>query len=261
MLALSYGSEERQIEYGTSLLYIAEINRLSTYCPEYRAVTWLDSEERNRLGVIKSNARRKEFIYGRLLAKSILSKHLNVKPHNISLTKTKLGKLVVEGMEEEVYFNLSHSGNFISLAVSKDDHVGVDIEVNTKIEEGEIGDITNSHFNVNEISYVLESSQDERSFQFTKMWTCKEAVLKALGVGLTAPLSAVDTTELDSSDYINTYINSRRVRLYTRHWHNVEKKYHLSFSQVGEVKNVEIVKGNDVIKYLATSMYAQSSYR
>ena len=87
----------------------------------------------------------------------------------------------------DTHFNLAHSENALICAIS-DSPIGVDIE-----RIGEIKPmILNKCFSDKEASYI--SSPDD----FYKLWTLKEAYVKAIGVGISKRLSEISFTIEDN---------------------------------------------------------------
>lgn len=77
----------------------------------------------------------------------------------------------------EVHFNLSHSGNWVVLAIG-DREVGVDVERTDRAVDRAA--LSKRHFTPEE---------QARPEDFFAIWTAKESYLKHLGVGLTEALS------------------------------------------------------------------------
>ena len=86
------------------------------------------------------------------------------------------GKLLCEG----VYFNLSHSGDFV-LCVISDAPVGCDIE---RVNRGHFS-VAERVFTSGERRYLDDAQSDaERNRRFFRLWTMKESYLKMTGEGL-----------------------------------------------------------------------------
>ncbi|HKE47546.1 MAG TPA: 4'-phosphopantetheinyl transferase superfamily protein, partial [Rhodanobacteraceae bacterium] len=78
--------------------------------------------------------------------------------------------------------NLSHARNHVLIAVARRQPLGVDIErVDRRIE---IDDLSRRFFSLDEGDALAEVPESRRLAAFIRLWTCKEAVLKALGVGI-----------------------------------------------------------------------------
>lgn len=87
-------------------------------------------------------------------------------------------------------FNISHSGKYAVVAVS-DNEVGVDIEILQKKQNN----IADRFFHKSEIDFLNQFSGEEYDFEFTKMWTEKEAYIKAVGSGMSTPLDSFSVTD------------------------------------------------------------------
>ena len=98
-------------------------------------------------------------------------------------------------------FNISHSGNYVVVAFSNQ-KIGVDIE---KIAEFDIASVTDN-FHPDEIEYINSSANTFESF--FKIWTRKEAYLKATGKGIIDGLSnencLLDTLISDEIYFLHT---------------------------------------------------------
>lgn len=117
----------------------------------------------------------------------------------INIVKNSHGKPYLIG--NEVYFNISHSNNIISIAI--DDHeIGLDIEF---AGNRNISLITSRFYHENEKKLLLFKNIENNIFY--KIWTLKECYAKYLGVGLSYELM-----KIDMSEYIDC-INHRAVNL------------------------------------------------
>ncbi|MDE6690924.1 MAG: 4'-phosphopantetheinyl transferase superfamily protein [Clostridia bacterium] len=83
-----------------------------------------------------------------------------------------------------VYFNLSHSGEWTVAAVS-DNEIGVDIQQVKPVDMR-----LATRFFAEDERRQIESAGDGATELFYRLWTVKEAYLKALGTGLNRPLNS-----------------------------------------------------------------------
>lgn len=86
---------------------------------------------------------------------------------------------------DTVDFNISHSGSFVVIVMSKNHRVGIDIELVTPLE---IQDFQ-SQFREEEWTDIVNSPDIYTRFYY--YWTAKEALVKAQGKGLSIPLRDV----------------------------------------------------------------------
>ena len=90
--------------------------------------------------------------------------------------------------EEIFYTNLTHSGDYVALAVG-DTTVGIDIEHKNDKDFK----VTKRMFTETEQSYILNGADIESSQQrFRDIWTINEAFLKCLGIGISVPLNTFE---------------------------------------------------------------------
>ena len=98
--------------------------------------------------------------------------------------------------EEIFYTNLTHSGDYVALAVG-DTPVGIDIEHKNDKDFK----VTKRMFTETEQSYILNGADIESSQQrFRDIWTINEAFLKCLGIGISVPLNTFEPKFDENSD-------------------------------------------------------------
>lgn len=92
------------------------------------------------------------------------------------------GKPFVRGSEREVRFNRSHSGDWVLIAISEEREVGIDVELARRdIDVLELG---RTVLTSSELGALRALHDEARRAAFFRVWTRKEAALKAWGVGL-----------------------------------------------------------------------------
>lgn len=147
---------------------------------------YLDETERKKADGFRFEFLRKNYLVSHYAMREILSFYLNVLPKNIRFSVNSFGKPFVKTTDETVYFNLSHSGKWCVLGICKSGEIGIDIEeIRLDFDEEEISKRFFSSFECE----LLDSVEDAfRQKAFFKIWTKKEAFVKAIGKGLTIPL-------------------------------------------------------------------------
>ncbi len=122
-----------------------------------------------------------------LFSKLLLVEGLNMLSlHRYSLQQMKFTKYRRPYFDNDIDFNISHSGDYIVCAISLGDKVGIDIE---EIKGIPLGDFENE-FSRKEMKAILSSKN--RLNTFYTLWTQKEAFLKAIGTGLYVPLNKIE---------------------------------------------------------------------
>lgn len=84
-------------------------------------------------------------------------------------------------------FNLSRCRGLVAVAVSDGDDVGIDVESRDRAHH--VADLAPRHFTPDEVALIGDSPDT-----FVRLWTLKEAVVKATGEGLRRPLDSFAVT-------------------------------------------------------------------
>lgn len=91
-----------------------------------------------------------------------------------------------------IQFNVSHTKGMALIALTLQHAVGIDVEwIDRNIHDG---DIAKRYFSAREATYLTSLSQTERTPQFFRLWTGKEAYLKMKGEGITGGLAQCELT-------------------------------------------------------------------
>lgn len=160
--------------------------RLEELLPSPIVTAWLEilpKEKQELLKKRKNIASFERSLAGEVLCRYALSLYLNVSPKDIVFSYSEHGKPFIEG--NPIFFNISHSHNLVVCALS-DCPVGIDTEMIKDYKEG----LAKRVCSESEYNFLLESQQDKTDF--FKLWTLKESYVKAIGKGLTFPLSRVN---------------------------------------------------------------------
>jgi len=130
---------------------------------------------------------------GELLLKYALEKYYNLEYAKEIIAEDEFGKPHLRN--KQIYFNISHSGNWTVLVCYIND-AGIDLE---KIETPSY-EIMSKNFTRKEIEQIKNSDMQIKAKQFYKMWTLKESYIKMLGQGLSIPL---DSFSINMRDQIS----------------------------------------------------------
>jgi 4'-phosphopantetheinyl transferase len=156
--------------------------------------TWstLDEAERARAHRFRFDIHRDRFVVGRAMVRRLLGAYLEHDPASLVVRATAAGKPYLDGAGTDVRFNLSNAGGVGLLGVTLGREIGVDLEPLRDVDWGP--DIARQFFSEHEIRSLFAFPERDRSLAFLRAWTRKEAVLKAKGDGLLAPLHDFDVT-------------------------------------------------------------------
>lgn len=158
----------------------------------------LNPEERMTASKFFQEKDRQNFIIRRAALRILLAGYLGTKAREIAFIEGENKKPLVrcDGCSA-VNFNLSHSGDCILIGVS-DNELGVDIE--HVMESFNYQEMLNHVFNNEEKHFI--TSSDSPAKNFFKLWTRKEALIKATSKGVDDDLNKIPG--LDGSHQVNT---------------------------------------------------------
>jgi 4'-phosphopantetheinyl transferase len=152
----------------------------------------LPADELEEAGAIFDRAERTRSILSKFILRSELSRELGIAPASLGFAKGRYGKPLLSDPVSNLRFNVSHSGNFIAIAISPTD-VGIDIEKHRVIEDAE--GMVYDYFCSDEHQWLIESGVENRMPSFFTLWTRKEALLKAIGTGFSTPLNRISVMD------------------------------------------------------------------
>jgi len=193
-------------------------------------------------GRIKAPRRRAEYLLGRYALKKILAAYLGVPARAVLIEPDKWGKPRLAGNPAgpKLGFNLSHSAQTLALAVCREGEIGIDIEA---VDDRMLPDITaiaGRHFSPAEQGFLLGRSPQDRLEHFFRMWTLKEAVLKAVGTGLHAPLASAEVAAPHRRYRIEWRAETGTASLEARHWDGLIAGHHIALARTGLLETVRL---------------------
>lgn len=145
----------------------------------------------NRSEKIKQRRFAQQF-YTRLL----LAAYLNIPPAKLQISRSVHGKPLLEPLDQPpLHFNISHSRNWLAIAISTEQMLGVDIECDRTNNDPLA--LAKRYFSESEILW-LQTSDDLQS-AFNQLWVRKEAALKCLGLGIAGKLAKTHCSLIESA--------------------------------------------------------------
>ncbi len=140
---------------------------------------------------------RDQFLQARGLVRCVLSRYADVPPADWRFRQNDFGKPAIDGPAAPpgLAFNLSHTQGLVVCAVAKARSVGVDVEaIDRSVEHLTIAE---RFFAEPECRYLRRAAAAERGRTFFRIWTLKEAYIKAQGRGLSIPLGSFAVVPTD----------------------------------------------------------------
>lgn len=155
----------------------------------------LSEDEGVRALRLHQHADRVRFVSARAALRRLVGERLRRRPQDLKFMVNRYGKPHLAcacSAEPDLHFNVSHAGEFALLAVSESVPMGVDIERrDMALDVNGLLPLT--------LSVLERRLPADQRVDFFDCWTAKEAVLKALGLGVAEHLQQLSilTPELD----------------------------------------------------------------
>jgi 4'-phosphopantetheinyl transferase len=150
----------------------------------------LSQEEVERAARFHFPADRDHFVAAHGCLRDVLARYLGCQPAQVTFAVDQYGKPILR--DHELEFNLSHSGDFALIAVTRESRIGVDVE---RIRQGISSHvIAQQYFSKAEVAELQALPLEQREKAFFTCWTRKEAYIKAQGLGLSLPLESFDVS-------------------------------------------------------------------
>jgi 4'-phosphopantetheinyl transferase len=174
-------------------------NEIRLWCLPLTQVSWNNLEqsaeqvwspnERQRAAHFAFERDRRQFLAGRYLLRSALSTCAAVSPAAWRFRPDRYGKpqLDAPATAPDLRFSVAHTPTMAAVAVALALRVGVDLECASRT--GPWQDIASRYFAPEECRDLAALPEAEQRVAFFRLWTLKEAFLKALGTGLSTPLN------------------------------------------------------------------------
>jgi 4'-phosphopantetheinyl transferase len=152
----------------------------------------LSDDELRRAKQFRFPAHRDRFVFARASLRRILASYLGIEPAQLVFTYSEFGKPRLVAPQTDICFNASRSHETAVVGCSRGHEVGVDIE---RIRRDlEVDDLAQRFFSAEENERLRTVPLQLRHLAFLRCWTCKEAFVKAAGMGL-----SLDPVNIDVS--------------------------------------------------------------
>jgi 4'-phosphopantetheinyl transferase len=213
-MQLLWPEETEPVELSDDNVGVWAVSLIETRASQSELPAILSAGEKSRAEQFRLDEPRRRFVMARTALRMILARYLKQPPQDIHVEFGPRGKPWVRNdSARAVHFNLAHSGNVALIAVAVGCEVGADIEQLRTVNHWQ--GIAQRYFHLAEVTQLRATKPALRQDAFLRCWTGKEAVLKALGVGLGSatqvfqvPVNQSDGTWIDSSS-IAPYATAR----------------------------------------------------
>jgi 4'-phosphopantetheinyl transferase len=203
----------------------------------------LSADERERADRFRFPADRRRFTAARGLLRVLLGRTLGVSPREIDFSYGAFGKPALRHPADSgLEFNLTHSQGMALIAISWGRNVGIDLEFHR--QEFNFRVIADRFFTARESGQIEALPESARRSAFFRVWTLKEAFLKARGNGLWLGLDQFEvTTDPDLPPrLLETTWDPNEARRWTLHGLDVTEGFSAAMAVEGVVPGPFVVE-------------------
>ena len=146
-------------------------------------MAWLDAQEQSRWRRYQYDGPRRQFALCRAALRAVLCRKLGCRNEQLAFGLSQYGKpfATVHGEPAPVSFNVSHSGKHGLVAFAPQGRLGVDIE--ERVARRNLDVLSRAVFGQAEQAELGMTRGSQKVQLFFKIWTIKEALIKAHGMG------------------------------------------------------------------------------
>jgi 4'-phosphopantetheinyl transferase len=153
----------------------------------------LATDELDRAGRFHFSHLRESFVIARGTLRCLLGGYLGLHPGSLRFSYGWKGKPALKA-GAHIQFNMTHSGSLAAIAITADCQIGLDLEQVRPLSD--MQQIAAHFFCSEETTEIMSLPPGERERAFFCCWTRKEAYIKAIGDGLSAPPDGFRVTVL-----------------------------------------------------------------
>ncbi len=151
----------------------------------------LADAEKERAARFHFERDRRRFVAARVALRTLLGRALAIPPAAVHFQFGPQGKpFLHQTHRSDIHFNLAHSHNLALIALARATALGVDLEHARPLDQMQL--IARRFFSVQEVAALAAAPPEHQHRLFFRIWSRKEAFIKATGKGLSQPLDAFD---------------------------------------------------------------------
>lgn len=170
-----------------------------------------DAEKTRAARLVRVEDQQK-WLFARAMLRRVLSSYLSCTPLDITFEMNAHGKPFVR--DSDVKFNLSHADDCVLIGVTLQHDIGVDVE--KARENKDVIALSKRFFSPSEFLAIQSAAEPQATFY--RCWTCKEAFIKATGLGLSFGLSDFEIAVPPHDDHSSALLTIRGEALAAQQW-------------------------------------------
>ena len=157
----------------------------------------LADDEKTRADRFLPSRVRERFIIARAMLRHLLAAYVHSDPATLRFGYAARGKPYLVH-DSELCFNLSHTEDTALIAIASRREIGIDMEATTR--DVDVLGVAQKAFSSDEIARLTALAKEQRRAAFFRIWTRKEAYVKARGDGFGYPTRAFSVSHLPGDD-------------------------------------------------------------
>src|SRR3990167_385319 len=167
---------------------------------EQQKLALLAPDECERAARFRFPNHRQRYIAARATLRQLLGMYLNCLPESLSFIYTEHQKPFLTSPDyQALQFNLAHSDAIAIYAFNLNHAIGIDIE---KVQGTFNQSVAERYFSEKENQALNTLSNEEKLLGFYRIWSRKEAIVKAVGKGFSIPLASFSVSATDELESI-----------------------------------------------------------
>jgi 4'-phosphopantetheinyl transferase len=159
--------------------------------PSSRAAAGLSAEEAAKARLFRFQRDQERYIHAHIVLREILAAYLSVRAADLDFELGCFGKPRL-AYPHALKFSLSTGRGMSLVGVSRTQEVGVDLENLRTVPDAM--QVAATVFTQCEYNFLARDAEGVRDRSFLRVWTRKEALVKATGQGLLADLKSLDVS-------------------------------------------------------------------
>ena len=160
-----------------------------------RMSSWLAPAEHARATRFGRDSLRRRYVIGRASLRWALGRVLGIAPAAVAIERGARGRPQL-ATDAGIDFNVSHTQGVALIGIARKARIGVDVE--QKDRDVAADGLARKFLTTSEQATLASLHDAARRERFLRYWTCKEAMSKATGDGLSAPFRRLEV-RLDDS--------------------------------------------------------------
>ena len=153
--------------------------------------TWLSPAEHARASRFGRPTLATRYIAGRANLRWILAGYLGGSPMGVPIERAASGRPHLAGIDR-LDFNVSNTREVALIGVTALAQARIGVDVEHAMRTLDHAGLSRKYLTTGEQRLMSELADDARRQTFLRLWTCKEAMSKATGQALSAPLRHLD---------------------------------------------------------------------